>query len=128
VKVLLDTHALLWAFQDHDKLSQKAKDVFLNPDNALFLSMASYWEICLKQSVGKLELAKNWRETIERELSENSIAWLKIEKVHCEGLLKLPWQHRDPFDRLLIVQAQLEGMTILTVDENIQSYKVKTIW
>jgi PIN domain nuclease of toxin-antitoxin system len=128
VKVLLDTHTLLWAFQEQDKLSRKAKEVFLNPDNALFFSMASYWEICIKQSLGKLELTKNWREVIDRELSENSVVWLLIEKAHCEGLLKLPLQHRDPFDRLLIAQAQVEGMTILTADENIQNYKVKAIW
>ncbi len=128
MKILLDTHTLLWAFQEQDKLSSKAKEVFLNPDNSLFFSMASYWELCIKQSLGKLELAKNWRDMIERELSENSIAWLAIEKAHCEGLLKLPFHHRDPFGRLLIVQAQVEDMTILTGDETMRAYKVKVIW
>jgi PIN domain nuclease of toxin-antitoxin system len=128
VKVLLDTHTLLWAIQDEKKLSKKAKDTFLEPEHELFFSLASYWEICIKQSLGKLELAKNWQKTLEDELLENGIKWLAIERLHCEGVLKLPFLHRDPFDRLLVAQAQVEGMTLLTADENIQKYKIKTVW
>ena len=128
MKVLLDTHTLLWAIQDEKKLSSKARDTFLEPENELFVSMASYWELCIKAGLGKLELAKNWQKTLDDELLENGIKWLAIEKAHCDGIMKLPFLHRDPFDRLLVAQAQVETMTLLTADENIQKYKVKTIW
>jgi PIN domain nuclease of toxin-antitoxin system len=128
VKVILDTHTFLGLIQEEAKLSKVAKETFLNPDNQLFFSRVSYWEICIKQNLGKLELAKHWQRVIENELLENGVTWLDIEKVHCEGILKLPTHHRDLFDRLLIAQAQVESMAILTVDETIQKYKVKTIW
>lgn len=128
MKLLLDTHALLWCFSDPGSLSQKAADTYLDPGNNLFVSAASYWEICLKISIGKLTLDRHWEKTIDREMSRNDIQWLNLEKQHCIGLIKLPWIHRDPFDRILVAQAVYERMSIMTVDENIRRYDVKTIW
>lgn len=128
MKLLLDTHVFLWSIEEYTKLSNKASEAFLNADNELYLSAASYWEICLKQSLGKLGLAENWKKTLDREIAINAIKWLAIEKQHCQELAELPWLHRDPFDRLLIAQAQCEGMALLTADKHIRKYGISTIW
>jgi len=127
VKFLLDTHVLLWIIID-GPVSEQARSAFLNEENELFLSAASYWEICIKVSIGKLDLAANWQKTIEDEMRINGIKWLPIEKTHCHELLKLPFHHGDPFDRLLIAQALHEKMTLLTADGNIKLYAVQTMW
>lgn len=127
MKLLLDTHAFLW-FMKGENLSQKAQDAFLAIDNDLYLSAASYWEICIKHSLGKLDLDKDWNEVFDREMLLNGIKWLPIEKEHSQGIIALPMIHRDPFDRLLIAQAYAEGMTLLTADSNIEQYDIPTIW
>jgi PIN domain nuclease of toxin-antitoxin system len=127
VKLLLDTHAFLWLISNQ-KLSQRASDAFLDLRNQLFLSAASYWEICIKRSIGKLVLAEDWEQSVERELRINDIRWLPIERAHCQAIIELPWIHRDPFDRLLIAQARLEDMAILTADGHIAQYGITTIW
>jgi PIN domain nuclease of toxin-antitoxin system len=127
MKLLLDTHAFLW-FMKGENLSQKAQDAFLDIDNDLYLSAASYWEICIKHSLGKLDLDKNWNEVFDREMLLNGIKWLPIEKEHSQSIIELPMIHRDPFDRLLIAQAYAEGMTLLTADSNIKQYDIPTIW
>ena len=127
MKLLLDTHAFLRLI-GNQKLSQRASDAFLDPSNQLFLSAASYWEICIKRSIGKLVLAEDWQQSVEREMQINDIRWLAIERSHCQAIIELPWIHRDPFDRLLIAQAREEGMDILTADEHFPQYGVATIW
>ena len=127
MKLLLDTHTFLWSISNPTALSEKAQNAFLNPKNELYFSAASYWEICIKQSLGKLRLAQKWEESIDRELSVNQIKWLKIEKAHCQALVNLPFHHRDPFDRLLIAQAKTEKLTLMTKDQAIQKY-LKTLW
>ena len=127
MKLLLDTHAFLRLI-GNQRLSQRASDTFLNPSNQLFLSAASYWEICIKRSIGKLVLAEDWEQSVEREMQINDIRWLSIERSHCQAIIELPWIHRDPFDRLLIAQARQEGMSILTADEYIPQYGIVTIW
>jgi PIN domain nuclease of toxin-antitoxin system len=128
LKLLLDTHTFLWAIGEPHRLSEVAQAQFLNNQNELFLSAASYWEICIKQAVGKLSLAPKWEELFEREITANGIQWLNIEKEHCLGILTLPPIHGDPFDRLLIAQALDEGLTILTRDSNIAQYQVGILW
>lgn len=127
MKLLLDTHAFLRLI-GNQKLSQRASDAFLDPGNQLFLSAASYWEICIKLSIGKLVLAEDWEQSVEREMQINDIRWLPIEKSHCQAIIELPWIHRDPFDRLLIAQARQEGMAIVTADETFPQYGVAAIW
>lgn len=109
-------------------MSREAEAVFLERDNELFFSAVSYWEICIKQSLGKLELAFGWQEVIDAELTANSIGWLEIKKTHYQGLLRLPHHHGDPFDRLLISQAIAENMALLSADANMGRYSVKTLW
>jgi PIN domain nuclease of toxin-antitoxin system len=127
MKLLLDTHVFLWSLTG-ENLSYAARDAFLNTENSLFFSAASYWEICIKQSLGKLRLVANWADVFDRELAANNIQWLPIEKTHCQQLIQLPPLHGDPFDRLLIAQAQCDGLTLLTVDKHIQAYAVDTLW
>lgn len=128
MKVLLDTHAFLWLIEGDERVSSEAEAIFLERDNELFFSAVSYWEICIKQSLGKLGLALGWQKTIDTELAANSISWLEIEKAHCQGILQLPQHHGDPFDRLLISQAIGENMALLSADVNIRRYSVKALW
>ena len=127
MKLLLDTHAFLWIIWDRN-LSATARQAYLDASNDLYLSAASYWEICLKVSIGKLTLLPDWMSRFDDEMTRNGIVWLPIAKEHCQHLLLLPALHRDPFDRLLIAQAQHEGMTLLTADANMQQYAVATLW
>ena len=127
MNLLLDTHIFLWAIWGSDRLSTTARQAFLDPENTLYFSMASYWEICIKLSLGKLELAPDWQKVFDREMAFNGIRWLAIEKEHCQGNVDLPFIHSDPFDRLLIAQAKQEDFTILTGDRNIPKYDVDTL-
>ena len=127
MKVLLDTHAFLWSISG-GPMSDQARSAFLNTENELYLSAASYWEICIKVSIGKLSLESTWQKTIEQEMQINHIQWLPVEKGHCDALLNLPFHHGDPFDRLLIAQAFCENMTLLTADGNIKLYDVAIVW
>ncbi len=128
MKLLLDTHALLWLTQGDERFSVQAEAAVLDTHNALYLSAASYWEICIKYALGKLGLQSNWPSLLDQELAVNQIKWLPIEKEHCQALTALPLVHGDPFDRLLIAQARVEGMTLLTADEQIRRYEVPTLW
>ncbi|MEM7019260.1 MAG: type II toxin-antitoxin system VapC family toxin [Pseudomonadota bacterium] len=128
MKLLLDTHTFLWAIHGDDNLSEVAGNAFINPDNTLYLSAVSYWEISIKQRIGKLGLISNWHTLIDQEMAANQIQWLPIDKSHCLAMIDLPEIHRDPFDLLLIAQAQCEGMTLVTKDQNIARYSVKTLW
>ena len=127
MRILLDTHVFLWSTA-RDKLSEAAATAFLDADNQLFLSAASYWEICIKVSIGKLVLTDEWIQDIDDEMASNGIKWLPIEKEHCQKMAELPFLHKDPFDRLLISQAICQNMTLLTADTNIHQYTVSTLW
>jgi len=128
MKVLLDTHALLWLMTDDDRLSETARQTFLDSENRLFFSAASFWEICIKMSIGKLSLKNGWHQTIEREMAVNAIQWLSIEMPHCVEVTKLPFHHRDPFDRLLVAQALVEDMQLLSRDSRLSDYAIERIW
>ncbi len=127
MNLLLDTHVFLWIVNG-GPLSAAARDAFINPDNTIYLSAVSYWEICLKIGVGKLILTDNWAEQFNIEIIANGIRWLPIEQIHCLKLLELPFIHQDPFDRLLIAQALCEKMSLITADNHIIRYPVPTIW
>jgi len=128
MKILIDTHALLWLITDDKKLSENSKACFINPENELYFSMASFWEICIKVSIGKLTLSKNWEETIKQELAFNSVKLLAISTDHCVQVAKLPFFHRDPFDRLIIAQAITEELHVMSIDEHFSKYSIPLIW
>ena len=127
MKLLLDTHVFLWMMAG-ENLSATARQALLDPQNALYLSAASYWEICIKLSLGKLQLSPQWAEVFDGEMKVNRILWLPVERSHCRSLLDLPQIHGDPFDRLLIAQAQVENLTLVTADSSLRNYNVATIW
>jgi len=128
MKVLLDTHAFLWLITGDERLSKTARKTFLDLENRLFFSAASLWEICIKKSLGKLTLKSGWFETIQDELKVNAIQWLPVEMPHCAQLTKLPFHHRDPFDRMLIAQAMVEDLQLLSRDRRFSAYDIKRIW
>ena len=128
MKILLDTHAFLWMVEGSDLLSPVARETILNDTKHLYLSGASYWEICIKLSLEKLVLSKGWESNFERELEFNDVRWLPIERSHCIKLSTLTFHHRDPFDRLLVSQAHVEELTVLTRDPEFGAYEVETIW
>lgn len=128
MKLLLDTHALIWFISGDNQLSEQAKEAFLNQNNKLFFSKASLWEMTIKISLGKLVLAEHWLNAIKKEMLSNGIQWLEIEIDHCKTLAGLPFHHRDPFDRLLISQAISESMCIISIDSQFSRYPLKIIW
>ncbi len=128
MQLLIDTHIFLWMINNEASLSEKSTVALLDPKNNLFFSAASYWEICIKISIGKLTLGKSWKRAMDRELEYNGIQWLPIRKNHSQAICALPGIHKDPFDRMLIAQAQCEKMTIVTADRLVQKYPVKWIW
>jgi len=128
MKVLLDTHAFLWLITDEDRLSENARQTFLNTENSLFFSAASLWEICIKKSLGKISLKDGWFRTIQAEMETNTIQWLPLEMAHCAEVTDLPFHHRDPFDRMLIAQAIVEEMKLLSRDSRLSDYAIELIW
>ncbi len=128
MKVLLDTHAFLWLIHDDDRLSRAARQTFLNMENRLFFSAASMWEICIKMSLGKISLREGWSQIIQEEMERSTINWLPIQRSHCVEVVRLPFHHRDPFDRMLIAQALVEDMHLLSRDNRLSAYEIERIW
>ncbi len=126
--ILLDTQALLWSLSGDRRLSSRGRDAWLDPTNALFFSMAGYWEIAIKVNIGKLKLAPGWDRIINDEMQRNGIRFLPIRAEHCNHLVSLPLHHRDPFDRMIIAQAQVESMTVVSADRQFSQYEIDIIW
>lgn len=118
MRILLDTHLLLWWLEDHPSLSPKARELISDAENAVFVSAVSLWEIWLKQSLGKLRLPGDFIPRLEAESFES----LPLMATQTGQVALLPWHHRDPFDRMLIAQAQVEGLVLLTADEGLAPY------
>jgi PIN domain nuclease of toxin-antitoxin system len=109
----LGTHAFLWFVDDHPRLSQPARVLIETEDSQPFLSAASLWEIAIKISLGKLTLKQPYETFIPEQLALNGIGILNVAIEHAAAIATLPFHHRDPFDRLLAVQARIEDMTLL---------------
>jgi PIN domain nuclease of toxin-antitoxin system len=128
MKALLDTHTFLWWNMDDPQLSQAAHRFIADGNNELFFSAACAWEIAIKVARGKLVLPEPPEKYVVARLARHRIQTLPVQLSHALRVCDLPELHRDPFDRLLIVQSQMEGLPILTADENIRRYPVETIW
>ena len=128
MKLLLDTHALLWAMDAPERLSRHAREVLTDSENQVSVSSVSLWEIAIKVSVGRLALAPDWAELIESARLALRARWLLLNPRHCHEVAALPWHHRDPFDRMLIAQAATEGMILVSCDENVRKYEVDVLW
>jgi len=123
VKLLLDTHVLLWALEAPGSLRPAAREAIENPRNPVLVSAASAWEMGVKTAIGKLRTP----DDIVGQLRQKRFTPLHVTVEHGIQVGRLPLHHRDPFDRLLVAQAQLEGLTIVTRDPRIERYDVQTL-
>lgn len=128
MRLLLDTHTLLWWLANDPRLSAPAHETVANPRNDCFVSLASCWELAIKASLGKIRLANPVERFIPDELAANDFQLLPIEFKHVARVESLPFHHRDPFDRLLAAQALTERMTIASADVVFDAYGVKRVW
>ena len=127
MKLLLDSHTFLWWNNEPDKLSPRVLEMCKDSENALFVSVASIWELQIKFQLGKLRLYKPLAEIIRQE-QENGIDILSVEAPHVFALDSLPNHHKDPFDRLLVAQALVEGAVLVSADPLVKQYPVKVEW
>ncbi|BAC89712.1 type II toxin-antitoxin system VapC family toxin [Gloeobacter violaceus] len=125
---LLDTHAFLWFISGDIRLSTNARAIIENESNETYLSVASIWEISIKARLSRLELIGSPEKVIQDNMYSNGFICLPIEKTHALQIYNLPDYHRDPFDRILIAQSQVENLILLTTDSQIKQYNVATIW
>ncbi len=129
MRALLDTHAFLWLINEPERLPQLATDILKDGDNEIFLSTASVWEISIKHALGReLTLPEPPERYLPPRIHVLGLRGLAIQFDHAFRVAHLPPIHRDPFDRLLIAQAQVEGLPIITSDPNIARYDVEVIW
>jgi PIN domain nuclease of toxin-antitoxin system len=127
MRLLLDTHALIWNISNQEALSEKVLALIDGPAHDKFISMASLWEMAIKISLGKLKLAQPASQ-IASDYLEAGLNLLPITMEHIQTVANLPWPHRDPFDRMLIAQAQCEKLAIITQDARFRDYQVEVIW
>ena len=128
MKYLLDTHSLIWFIEGDVKLSLHARQLMDDEANELFVSVGSLWEMAIKFSIGKLNLGRPFAEMFPQQLTDNSIEILGITVDHLRIVCDLPFHHRDPFDRLIIAQAVVERLPIISVDAVFDGYGVKREW
>jgi PIN domain nuclease of toxin-antitoxin system len=123
VRLLLDTHFLLWWLADDPALGEQGRELISTAENLVLFSAASIWEIRIKQAIGKLDLPDDFANA----LAEQAFEPLAVTVAHAHAVTELPLLHRDPFDRMLIAQARVEQLTILTRDRIFGEYDVRTI-
>jgi PIN domain nuclease of toxin-antitoxin system len=128
MKLLLDTHLLLWAAGEPKRLSKQARTLIDNPDNELLFSAASLWEVAIKRGLGREDFKVDAR-LLRRGLLDNGYSELPIISDHIVATESLPPIHKDPFDRVLVAQATVEGVTLLTIDSLVAQYPgpIKTV-
>jgi PIN domain nuclease of toxin-antitoxin system len=128
MKLLLDTHLLLWAAGEPRRLSKQARTLIGNPDNELLFSAASLWEVAIKRGLGREDFKVDAR-LLRRGLLDNGYNELPIVSDHVVATESLPPIHKDPFDRVLVAQATVEGVTLLTIDPLVSQYPgpIKTV-
>lgn len=125
---LLDTHAFIWLWEDVSKVSPRVLAACEDPENQLYLSIASVWEMQVKVALGKLSFRQPLPEIIEFQKNENGVSILPVSLAHIWRLASLPAYHNDPFDRMLIAQATSEKLSLITTDRYIARYPVELFW
>jgi PIN domain nuclease of toxin-antitoxin system len=128
MKLLLDTCCWLWWLSDTDKLSQQQLEAIANRQNQLFLSVATIWELSIKVNGQKLTLPQPLKKLVERECPIDLITIIDIKPIHAIGAGNLTLHHKDPFDRMIITQAKIENLTIVTSDSVFQTYDVPILF
>ena len=123
MRLLLDTHVFLWCLSDAPRLAATARAAIVDPGNDIFVSAVTGWEIAVKRAKGTLTAPDN----LSAQIEEKGFTHLPLTFHHAEQAGKLPWHHRDPFDRFLIAQAQAEGLVLVTRDTHIRRYPVRTL-
>ena len=124
--MLLDTHILYWFFFEDEKLPNSLKEQ-IESEKDVYISIVTFWELAIKSSLGKMKLPVSV-SSLMKDCTECEFKILPITDAHLDKLSDLPWIHRDPFDRLLICQAQAEGLTLITADESIRKYELNMLW
>lgn len=128
MKLLLDTHVFLWFVLGDMSLSSTARQLIENPAHEKFVSVASVWEVAIKYSLGKISLSSAFPTFMPQHIRGNGFNLLNISLEHCTTVSSLAFHHRDPFDRLIIAQAMVEGMTIISKDTAFDYYGVAREW
>jgi PIN domain nuclease of toxin-antitoxin system len=128
MRLLLDTHAFIWMFDEPEKLSPKAHALLADSNNDLILSVVSVWEMQIKIKLGKLRFTVPLRELVESQRRTNSVQVLPVELEHVLALDALPARHKDPFDRLLVAQANAEDAFLVSRDPLFSGYPVQLLW
>lgn len=128
MKLLVDSHVLIWAADDPQKLTAKAQSLIVDPSNERLLSAGAVWEVAIKFSLGKLPLSLPFRQWMDKVIADLVLDLLPISLDHAERQTSLPWHHRDPFDRLMASQALIEDIPLISDDEIFDQYGVNRIW
>lgn len=128
MNLLLDTHTFVWWRDDPEKLSTKAFELISDPDNEVYLSVVSAWELQIKIALNKFELKESLQSSIEEEQQTNGFQLLPVTLPHVLHLEHLPPHHKDPFDRLLISQAAVENMHLVSGDVRFTDYSISLLW
>lgn len=128
MKLLLDTQCWLWWFSEPEKLNEEAIEQIACETNQIWFSVASVWEIGIKNAIGKLPLPEKTDDYISTRMTQLGARMLEITASHALRAASLPLHHRDPFDRMLIAQAQIENMTIVSADSMFNQYQVSLLW
>ena len=126
MKQLIDTHTLLWFTMGNPRISDNLRLQIENNDN--LLSIASVWEMAIKHSIGKLNLDMSFDDFVEQQIIGNGITLKEIKQQHISVIAQLPLHHRDPFDRMLIAQAMVENMPIISADTIFDAYPIQRLW
>ncbi|MHB1308789.1 MAG: type II toxin-antitoxin system VapC family toxin [Limisphaerales bacterium] len=128
MNLLLDTHAFLWFITDDPRLSKEAQALVQAPTNRRLLSMASVWEMAIKVGLGRLTRAQPFAALIPEQLQLNQVDALAIDVAHAALVASLPFHHRDPFDRLLVAQCQVENLALVSCDTAFDAYSIRRLW
>ena len=128
MKAMLDTHCFLWAIANDPRLSRTARRIIKDPNSDLYLSAASAWEIAIKTRLGRLRFSEDVQRFIPAQMARNRITELPVLIRHSLAVADLPLHHRDPFDRLLVAQARIEDLTLLSADPAMRLYDVRVVW
>jgi PIN domain nuclease of toxin-antitoxin system len=128
MNILLDTHVFLWLRSSPEKIPEKVLSAYYDLNNEIFLSVASIWEIQIKHQLGKLVLELPLDRLIDEQCVNNGLQIVPIETYHIYALDELPFHHKDPFDRLILVQAQLEKLKLASADTIFGNYDVNIFW
>jgi PIN domain nuclease of toxin-antitoxin system len=128
MKLLLDSHAFLWLMATPERVSAAVLKACSDTANSLHLSVASIWELQVKEGRGRLSLDLPLQSIVESQVRDNAMSVLNIERAHIWMSGKLPHLHGDPFDRMLVAQARIEGMKLVTADKDMKRYEVETLW